>query len=198
MSYRLILKEITNEVTRDVGENIFLDQIPDDYKVYTLYYPGSMPDKNLEDHLRNLGNMTGKNLYINIGRLNDPNYNKIRNKFQIKNLPVIIITAIEGLASIKTETYFSTAYVKIDNKHLINSVDLILKCIERVFNLFIGGAISEALKQVRHDYRDAIVTELRGIMTNALKGIGEYISDMDITISIIEGKFELKHTGTKK
>ena len=114
-----------------------------------------MPNEDLENKLRKFGNIIGKNLFVNIGRLNDPNYKKIASRFEIRDLPVIIITAIDGLSSVKTERYYSTFFVRLDSKILLHSVDLTIKSIEQLFNLFIGGQISEALSQYRHDQRNA-------------------------------------------
>ena len=152
MSYQLILSESRKEVGKDVGENIFLDNLPLEYKVYLFYYPGSMPNENLEERLKELGKITGKNLFVNIGRLNDPQYSKIKNKFQIRNFPVIILTAIDELASLNDgNSCYSTAYVRLDNKELFESIESMIRCVEKLFNLFIDRQIIEALKQANSD-----------------------------------------------
>ena len=192
MSYQLVLK-IVDEKTKEVGENVFFDNLPSDYKVYMLYYPRAMPNEDLESALRNLGNITGKNLFVNIGRLNDPNYEKIAKKFNIENLPVIIVTAIAKLASPSTE--FSTVYVKIEDRRLLNSPNLAIECVQTLFNLFIQEKISEALSQHKKYKRDALISHLKDIITNALKGIWEFIKERDINVCLLEGKFELKRSG---
>lgn len=186
MVYQLILSELIEEKTKEVGENIFLENLPSDYEVYLLYYPGGIPNEDLEHKLRKLGDSTGKNLLINIGRLNDPNYRKIANKFNIKNLPIIIVTAIDKLAS--SPTQFSTAYAKIDSKRLLNSPDLAIECVQKLFNLFIEGKISEAMSQVDTDKRNVLIN-------NVLNGIWEIIGGRDISISLFDGKFEIKKSG---
>lgn len=151
-----------------------------------------MPNEDLEHKLRKFGNIIGKNLFVNIGRLNDPNYKKIASIFEIRGLPVIIITAIDGLASVKTERYYSTFFV--DSKILLHSVDLTIKSIEQLFNLLIGVQISEALSQYRHDQRNAFLSKLKVAILNSLKVIAKFLSDRDISISLLEGKFELKRS----
>lgn len=151
-----------------------------------------MPNDDLENKLRKFGNIIGKNLFVNIGRLNDPNYKKIASRFEIRDLPVIIITAIDGLASVKTERYYSTFFV--DSKILLHSVDLTIKSIEQLFNLLIGVQISEALSQYRHDQRNAFLSKLKVVILNSLKVIAKFLSDRDISISLLEGKFELKRS----
>jgi hypothetical protein len=45
--------------------------------VYLFYYPGAMPNQDLENALERLGNDAGTNLFVNKGKLNDPKYYKI-------------------------------------------------------------------------------------------------------------------------
>jgi hypothetical protein len=193
MPYRLVLSEHVEEKTRDVGENVFFDDLSSDYKVYMLYYPGAMPNQDLEDKLKSFGTITGANLFINIGRLNDPNYEKIRNKFNIKKLPVIIVTAIDELASAPGN--FSTAFVRIDSKNLLNSPDRLMECLQKLFNLFIGGEISEAISEFKKDKLNVLVSQLKNMLKHAIKEIWEFIDERDISVSWIEGKFELKRSG---
>jgi hypothetical protein len=193
MPYRLVLSEHVEEKTRDVGENVFFDDLSSDYKVYMLYYPGAMPNQDLEDKLKSFGTITGANLFINIGRLNDPNYEKIRNKFNIKKLPVIIVTAIDELASAPGN--FSTAFVRIDSKNLLNSPDRLMECLQQLFNLFIGGEISEAISEFKKDKLNVLVSQLKNMLKHAIKEIWEFIDERDISVSWIEGKFELKRSG---
>ena len=195
MSYQLILSESRKEVGKDVGENIFLDNLPLEYKVYLFYYPGSMPNENLEERLKGFGKITGKNLFVNIGRLNDPQYGKIKNKFQIRNFPVIILTAIDELASLNDgNSCYSTAYVRLDNKELFESVESTIECVEILFNLFIDGEITEALNQANNAQHDAIVYSIKKKIINVLNTMGKFLSDRDISVSLFEGKFELKKT----
>lgn len=193
MPYQLVLSELTDEKTKDFGENIFFDDLPFDYKVYMFYYPSAMPNEDLENKLQSFGKITGANLFINIGRLNDPNYKKIQNKFNIKKLPVIIITAIDKLAS--TPDNLSTAYVRIDSKNLLNSPDKLMECLQKLFNLFIGGDISEALSEYKKDKLKVFIARLKNMLTHAIKEIWEFIDERDISVSWIEGKFELKRSG---
>jgi hypothetical protein len=193
MPYQLILSEMLDEKARDIGENVFFENLPSDYEIYVLYYPSAVSNEELEGALRDLGNITGKNLFVNVGKLNDPNYKKLVNKFQIKELPVIIITAIDKLASPPND--FVTAYIRIDDKKVLSSPDKVVQCIERLFNLFIGGEISEAIKQFEKDRRNEFISRLGKLMVQALKGLWEFLEDLNISISIAEGKFQLKHSG---
>jgi len=88
---------------------VFLEILPHGYSVYIFYYPGAFPNDELENKLRTLGKITGNIVFVNIGRLNDPRYEKIRDTFSITDLRVIVITAIEELASIKADSRHSTS-----------------------------------------------------------------------------------------
>jgi hypothetical protein len=151
-----------------------------------------MPNEDLENKLRNFGNITGKNLFVNIGRLNDPKYVRMRNTFSITNLPVIVITAVDGLAALKYENYYSTAYVRLDSKELLQSVDLTIKSVEKLFDLFIGGEICKALKEVESKKREVIISHVKDKVINLLKQLANYLSDRDISVSVLEGKLEIK------
>jgi hypothetical protein len=191
-SYRLVLSNLVDEVTRDIGENVFFVNLPTDYMVYLFYYPSVIPNEELENNLKLLGRMTGNNLFVNIGRLDDPSFSKVKRTFGIVDLPVIIMTGLEGIASVKTQRYYSTAYVRIDSSRLLQSVDLTTKSVERIFNLFVGGELSQALAQYQRDKRIAL---LKLVIVNSLKKIVKFLSDRDISVSLIEGKLELKRNG---
>src|ERR1700751_2069955 len=99
MTFQLVLTEASTENRKDIGENVFFDDLDTDYKVYLFYYPGAMADRDLESRLRKLADITGKNLFVNIGRLNDKRHGQIVQRFDVKKYPVIILTAEATLAS---------------------------------------------------------------------------------------------------
>jgi hypothetical protein len=177
---------------KDIGENVFLSNLPDNYKVYLFYYPSTIPHEDLENKLKTLGETAGNNLFVNIGRINDPNFNKMKTNFGIVDLPVILMTGLSEIASLKTERYYETLYVRIDSQSLLQSADLTIKSVERILNLLIGGEISQALSQYGHDRRFAFV---KRVILNPLKKIANFLSDRDISVSLVEGKFDLKRSG---
>lgn len=192
MSYQLIFSDPLDKQGKTVGRNVFLKNLPEDHKVYIFYYSGAMPHKDLEAALRNLGIMTGKNLFVNIGKLNDPNYSKIANHFQIKKFPVVVMTAVADLASAPSSLH--STYVRIDNKKLLDSPDKTLEVLEKLFNLFIDGKVVDALKEAKKDDQKALLESFGKVVTKALEGIWKFIGETDITFSVVEGKFELKHS----
>jgi len=195
MSYQLVFvqRPVEGEKTKDVGENVFLVDLPADYKVYAFYYPGDMGNEVLEERLRTLGHSTGKNLFVNIGQLNDPQFDKIVERFDIKKFPVIVVTAIDALASPAGE--YLTAYARLDSEHLLNSPDRATKCVQELFNLFLKGNIREAMSHARWQQRKELLIILGNFIAGALKPVGDLIFKRDISISLLEGKFELKKHG---
>lgn len=192
MAFELVLKE-RSAAGKDVGDNIFFSNLPDDYKVYALYYPGAMPDLALENKLRDLGNITGKNLLVNIGRLNDPQYDRVVACFGVKNSPVIIVTAIASLASPLQD--YCTAYARLDSQLLLDSPERTIECVQKLFNLFIQGEVQKAVASAKWSEHKEVLRSLSNLFTGALKSVGGFIADRDITVSVLEGKFELKRSG---
>ena len=92
----------------------------------------------------------------------------------------------------KISTVFLREYVRLDNNHLLESIDLVSRSIDRVFSLFISGRINDALKQAKHDKMEAVILTLKSLVTNEFAKVGKYLYDKDISISLIPGKFELK------
>jgi hypothetical protein len=197
VTYRLLLAEPSEEYgKKDIGENVFLNDLPYDYKVYVFYYPGIMPNPLLEEKLRALGNDTGKNLFVNIGRRNDPNFDKIVARFGIRGYPVIVVTAVDELASLRIGDKFSTVYVqeyiKLDKHNLMESIDSTIRSVESLFSLFITGNIRDAIRQVKKDQSQATISHVKDTISRQLRSVGNFLSDKDISFSLAEGKFELR------
>ncbi len=189
-SYQLALSENVTGTAMAVGDNIFFENLPHDYKVYVLCYPGTDMNEELRNKLTSLGEQSGKNLLVNFAKLNDPNYARIRNTFDIQVFPTIIVTGIGALASPPTES--STAYVKMDNKNLLDSPDRAAECVERIFNLFLAGDISKSIKEENRAARNAA---LSNVLKTALRGIRGFLQEWEISFSFINGMLILKPTG---
>jgi hypothetical protein len=193
MSYKLVLTERPAEGQKDVGENVYLDGLPTDYKVYGFYYAGAVSNEALEKKLRELGDITGKNFFVNIGRLSDPRHDEIVERFAIKKYPVIVVTAIDALASPAGE--YLTVYARLDSRQLLDSPERTIKCVQELFNLFMQGKVSEAISHASWKQRAALVAKIGRFFSDTLKGLLNFIAESDISISVVEGKFELKHSG---
>lgn len=192
MPYQLVLSEPNRDIEMktmgDRGEgSVFFDNLPSDYKVYAFYYPGISLNKDLAKKLKAFGDVAGKNLFVNFGRLDDPNYRTVVKKFGIRNFPTLIVTAIDSLASPPGE--YSTPFIKIDDKNFLNSTDSAIEFIEKTYNLFMDMKIAEAMHEKSHDLR---VFRIKGFLNDALKGVAGYLKQWTFSISLLEGKFEIK------
>jgi len=172
---------------------VFLQDLPNDYKVFLLYFRAAMPNRPLEDALTQLGDNTGKNLLVNLGSAADPNYDMIVGRFNITRFPVIIMTAVPGLASPASAD--CTAYAKLDSKELLKSPERTVECAEKLFNLFMQRKIVEAISQAKWSERSAMAGAVLHVIGDGLKAVGGFLADRDISVSVLEGKFELKHSG---
>ena len=193
MVFQLVLETEADPSKKDLGDNVFIGDLPSECPCYALYYPGAMPDPQLEQSLRKLSDETGKNLFVNIGRLNDPNYRKIANLFDIERNPVIVLTAIAPLAAPK-EAHFNT-YVRLDSPKLLASSERTLECVQEVFTLFLRGKVAEAIAKGKWKERSELLLVVSRCIRGALGALWDFISERDISVSLVEGRFELKRSG---
>jgi hypothetical protein len=177
---------------KDFGENVLFANLSEQYKVYAFYYPGDVTDPDLEDALRTLADSAGKNLFVNIGRLNDPQLDKIAGRFKIKQYPVVIVTADQTLASAEGEA--ASAYVRLDNRRLFRPPYRVVGCVRELFNLFLQGKVAEAVAHAKNDRRAEKVREIGEFLGAALKPIAEFLGHLEISFSLAEGKITVKAT----
>jgi len=192
LSYQLVFTS-PSEDTKAVGENVFFADLPTDYKVYAFYYPGALRDPGLEGRLRHLGEQAGKNLFVNIGALDDPQFKRVVSKFSITKYPVIAITAVASLAS-PTKDHVTT-FARLDGKALLDSSEKTVECVQEVFNLFLQGKVADAIGKAKWTERKELLAALGHYFSDALKSLGKFISNHDISFSLTEGKLELKKSG---
>lgn len=192
MSYDLVLTEQGVEDTKAVGDNIFFANLPAKYPVYAFYYPSETPDATFEQSLRSLGERTGSNLFLNIGRLDDPQYNKISKTFEIDSLPVLILTAVAELAAPEDEPINS--YVRMSKKHLA-SPDAISQ-IEKLYLLFLQGDVAGAISSQKWKTRTDLLKALGKFFGSQIKGLLEYAASRDFTVSLLTGRIEVKKSAS--
>jgi hypothetical protein len=204
MAFELVLKD-EELVTASTGvdgpkggaakgvSRVFFSNLPEDYKVFLLYYRAGMGDRDLEDKLEDLGKNAGKNLLVNLGSAKDPSYNLIVSRFEIKKFPVIIMTAVPDLASPGDEDL--TTYAKLDSEQLLSSPEKTVECAEKLFNLFIQGKVAEAISKAKWTQRAELAGAVGHVLLNALKAVGGFIASRDLSVSVLEGKFEIKRSG---
>jgi hypothetical protein len=198
MSYDLVFTDPSpseKSVERDIGENVVFSDLPSDYRVYALYFPAEPPNGALENSLRDLGRKTAKNLMMYFGSQGDPNLDRILPRFEIKSYPVIVVTALADLAS-PVDDYVTT-YARLDSKHLLNSPERAVQCVEILFSLFLQGEVAKAISQAKWTQRTELASSIARVFGSALKAIGGFIAERDIVISLAIGKLELKRSGGK-
>lgn len=187
MKYQLVSSELENgEIALGTGDNVILDDLPRDYKVYAQCYLGPRPSADLVAGLRDLGDITGNNLFINFAKPDDPRYADLAAKFNITVWPTIIITGIDELASPPGER--STAFVKMDAL-LRRSPDVVMNCLYTVFNLFVTNKISQAIGA---QSRKARFEAFNRVVTSALEGVRGFVNSHEISVGFIDLKFSLR------
>jgi hypothetical protein len=145
MAYEIVFVEKPDSgrnPDRAVGENVFIANLPAKPKVFVFFYRGSAETGEVEKALRALGQKTGDNLFVNIASQADPDYDKAERRFSIGRWPVIIITAISPLAATPEG---DNAFVRLDSRSLFAKPDELIRTVEELFNLFLGGKIGQAV-----------------------------------------------------
>jgi hypothetical protein len=199
MNYELVLSGPGVPQTKDFtsGEEVLIQDLSTNYPVYLFYFPEYVRNLDLENRLEQMGKGIGGNLMVHVGSLGDPLYEIMSRNFSIERVPVVILTAKPGLAS--SPEGFQTAYVKIDKRELIYSLDLIMQCIQELFHSFLTGNFSQAMKQARKYERRKLLTQLKKSIIGSVNRIsGElwgYIKSSDIVIQTVAFKLEIKRTG---
>lgn len=193
MAYELILYETLQGDTKALGENVFLADLNAEYPVFAFYYPSEMPDHHFENLLRKLGEETGANLFVNIGRLNDPNFGKLASAFDITSFPSLVLTAVADLAA--PEKPVTSAYVRLDGRMLADPERAIAH-IESLYLLFLRGEIAEAIKKAGHQEKREIARIVGRFIASALTNLTTFIANHDLSISILQGSFEIKKSGS--
>jgi hypothetical protein len=189
LSYQLVLQETEQETMKAVGENVFLANLSAEFPVYAFYYPSEMPDLDFEELLRKLGERTGNNFFINIGRLDDPQFDKIVRKFDITSFPSLILTAVADLAA--PENDLMNAYVRLDGR-LIAEPKRAIKFVEDLYLLFLRGEIAQAIKRTNRRNKTELTRAVGQYILTALSKVGTFAAERDISVSILQGRFELK------
>jgi hypothetical protein len=192
VTYQLVLREPGEDGTKAVGENVFLANLSSEFPVYIFYYPAEMPDPTFERQLRSLGDKTGNNLFVNIGRLDDPQLDKIVHKFELKSFPVVVVTAIADLAAPPDASLNS--YVRLDGR-LLKDPDRAIGHIESIYLLFLQGKVAEAIASTKWRSRLDLVRTIGTFFTDALGGLIGFVAERDLSVSILEGRFELTKSG---
>jgi len=190
MSNSLVLADFNpDDSTKDVGENTFLRDLSPEYKVFAFYYPSAMRSEDLETALRGLGELTGKNVFVNIGKLNDPDFDKIAGAFELTRFPVVVLTATADLAG--TSVAHVNAYIRLDNDHLLSDPARTTALLQEASTLFLRGDVADAMSKAKWTQRSEGLRSVAEVVIAGLRHLAGFIADRDIKVSIVEGTFEL-------
>ncbi len=189
MSYSLVLKEQDVGVTKDIGDNVFLRDLSDEYKIFVFYYPSAIRNEGLEEGLRGLGELTGSNLFVNIGKLNDPALSKIVKAFDIRTFPAIVVTSTADLGG-DAEDHVNV-FVRLDDERLLSDAERTTELLAEIYGLFLRGDIAAAVSKARRTERTEIIRAVATKLASGLRHIGGFVADRDIKVSLVEGSFEL-------
>ena len=181
-------------ITKDIGENVFLSDLSDEYRVFAFYYPSAMRDEGLESALRGLGDLAGKNLFVNIGKLNDPSFAKIVEAFDIHAYPVVVVTATSDLAGAREDGV--SFYVRIDDGRLLSDAEKTVELVQEIYTLFLRGDIAEAISGVKSKERTELLRAVANRIASGLRHLARFVADRDFKVSLVEGSFEMKKSAT--
>lgn len=190
MTYSLVLRPPPETVvTKDIGENVFLADLSHEYKVFAFYYPTAMRNQELEAKLRDLGDLTGTNLLVNMGKLNDPALGKITQAFQIDTYPVIVVTATAALGGVPGQGI--STYVRLDNGKLLADPARTVTLVQEIYGLFLRGEVADAISKAKWTQRTELLRAVAARITGGLRALAGFVADRDIKISLTQGSFEL-------
>lgn len=172
-----------------VGEDVFLSDLSDEYRVFAFYYPPAMPDQALEAGLRHLGEIGGKNLFVNLGKFDDPSYQTISNAFDIREYPVVVVTATADLAGVTGGD--ASVYVRIDDKRVLGDAARAVELVQEISMLFLRGEIADAISKAKTRERTELLRAVAARIGSVLRKVAGFVADHDFKISLVQGSFEL-------
>jgi hypothetical protein len=190
---KLVLKlEPSRPTLKMAIESCHLRDVPDDCQIYLFYFPSTRDHEDLEKALLKWGKTTGKNLFVGLWGMDDPNYRKVAQTFEIGPLPAIVVTGAPWSASTTENSDPTTAYARVDNKQLLANKDKALDSMERLYNYFIRGLVKEA---VRNAKRDGMLTKLGHYLGKMKDWLGRAISNFlkthKITVNAFKGTIDV-------
>lgn len=188
MTYAFILKELTEKGSRGLDEKHFLDGLLYDYKSFILYFPGIQRDNKFEERLTASLMDKGYDTLFNIKPVTDPNFQLIATTFNIRKVPIVIITAKSDYSLLEYRGHFASIYFKLDKDNIDNpskAVDTVMKIRE----LFVNRTIYNIIQQ-----NNKVELPISIIKTNIIKAITQLVPVENNAISVYfaDGKFEIE------
>jgi hypothetical protein len=180
------------EKLKEVGESVFLSKLPTNPKVFALFFPGSSDTDDLQKLLRALGEKAGDNLYVNMGALSDPDYQRAAKRFGLRPLPAIVVTAIGPLAATPEG---ENAYVRLDGRSLFAKPEELTSTVEELFNLFLAHKISQAVLVGWTQQGKAALVDAGERIWSVIQPVITWLSKKDLALEFATVKIEVKESG---
>jgi len=139
--------------------------------VYAFVFRQSKLDNKIRDELEQMGKELGSNLFVGLWDMSDPDYVKMNEIFKLGKLPAVVVTAESSLSTVSDT---ENTYLRIDDKRLLEKPEEFLDLVNEIYNLFIRGDITKAIKKTY------------------IKEISIFLSDLLKEIKNVIGKVALK------
>jgi len=195
---RLKSRTFKNQEERDLARAElyfhFLASVPE-CRVHLLYFPGAQDNPVLIERLKKMAIDADINLYVGLMSIGQPDYVSYSQKFKLCGLPALIMTGSSEIASVKDTPDWATAFIRLDNKRLIQNTDNAMNCLEDCFNLFLRGEVKVALERAVEAKKAATFEHYLKKAKLAGKEISKGIKERDWTLDIFRGTIESKYRG---
>jgi hypothetical protein len=119
----------------------------------------------------------------------DPDYDKAERRFGIRKWPVIIVTAISPLAATPDG---DNAFVRLDNRSLFERPEELVRTVEELLNLFLGGQIARAVATGWREGGKAALIAAAQRIWSVIKPVITWVAERDLTLEFLGVKIELK------
>lgn len=192
MAYDIVFVEKPEPGRARGVDSVFLSDLPTNPKVFAFLYRGAADTSEVEGALRALGERTGDNLFVNIGSQADPDYDKAEKCFRISRWPVIVVTAISPLAATPEG---DNAFVRLDSRSLFDKPEELVRTVEQLFNLFLGGNIARAVVTEWIAGGQAALRAAAERVWSVVRPVITWLSERDFAFEAAGVKIEVKESG---
>lgn len=168
-------------------------QIPSDCQVYVFYIPG-IKDKSQElpKTLTDWGAESGKNVFVGLLTKDAPDYRNIITLFKISNTPAVVVSALPRFATDEEYKNATTVYARIDNDRLIGDADASIKCIQKIYNLFMQGQVKQAIADAKKAQWKKSFNHYLGLLRDAAgHALSEFLKGEKIVFDLLKGQITI-------
>lgn len=182
-------KEVPSDDKSSIEANFA--HFPQDCKVYLLYFSGPRKFPELERSLLDWGLETEKNLVIGYIGQGDDGYQSLVKVFSVEQLPAIVMTGSDSIASIQKGEHKQTVFVKLDDKGIMSRTQITMDALAGSYNLFLRGDFGNALSSLKKFEGHIKIQEFfKGLGETAAK-IGKFLDEHNIQIGLATGTFNI-------